>query len=126
MGRPFASTLIYFHEGETWRIDFSCHNADQTVMPLPIGSTAQFRIADNSGPAPVDLFTVSTSDHMFISDAPNGLVSVVISDALQTAHHMNSLGKYSWEFRVITTEFISVQAAGILKVLPSLFSLTGP
>ena len=126
MTTPFPQKTITFHAGETWRIDFAAHDADGSVMPLPGGTTAHFRLADNSGASPVDIFTVSTSNDISITDGTHGLGTITIPPDLQIANNIVAGGSYLWEFRVETPSFSSIQGSGKFKVLTSLFSLSGP
>lgn len=126
MTAPYIKQTIAFHAGETWRMDFACHDSDGTVMPLPDGTTAQFRLADNSGAAPVDIGTVSTSDFIAITDPTNGLGTITIPPSWQASNNIVAGGAYLWEFKVETPAFTSIQGTGKFKVLPSLFSLSGP
>lgn len=109
---------IEFHTGETWIIHFITHNSDNTLMTL-VGAAVSFRISQGNTPK----LTKTIGVGIDISDALNGVGRVVITPTDQTTAVLEKNKSYNYELKVNQTDFISIQAIGILKVLPSLFSV---
>lgn len=109
---------IEFHIQETWKIFFTCHNADGTAMDLT-NCDVFFRLNNGS----VVLFTKTNAAGLIITDEVAGTGVVTVSPADQIAAPVAKDKSYLYELRVNAPTFVSVQAEGALKVLPSLFAV---
>lgn len=108
---------IEFHIQETWKIFFTCHNADGTPMSLT-DCAVFFRM--NNGSIP--LITKTNAAGLIVTDEAAGTGVVTITPADQIAAPVAKDKSYLYELRVNAPTFVSVQAEGALKVLPSLFA----
>jgi hypothetical protein len=110
---------LQFHIANHWKILFTAHNADGSVLPLDAGVEVNFRL--NSGST--ILFTKSIGSGIVVTDAANGKATITISPGDQTANGIVKNKSYLYEIQLITPEpVVSTQADGALKVLPSLFA----
>ena len=109
---------IEFHIGETWAINFVAHNADGSVMSL-VGAGVSFRLSAGAVP----LFTKSIGDGIQLTDIAGGAGTVTITPEDQAAQVAIKKNKsFNYELKVDAPTFVSIQAIGALKVLPSLFT----
>lgn len=112
-----ACDSIELHVGESWLITFLSRAFDNTVLPMPIGSSVEFRLSDQAGTA----LSVSTDNAITITDRNAGAGTILITPEMQTTANITPRKSYKFELRVETPSVVSVQAEGKFTVLPSLF-----
>lgn len=113
---------VTLRESQPWKITFTAHNADDSIMALDGSTEVEFIVSDEDD---VDLFIKSTSNGgVVITDGPAGEAEIDISELEQSTYHLSSADNYFYEIRVITAQEYSPQAQGRFIVESSLFAAT--
>jgi hypothetical protein len=107
---------IEFHRGETWIINFTCRNADNTIMDLT-GANVFFRVAQGQ----TEKLTKSVGVGITIPVPTTGQGQVIISKADQDTALLGEGKEYNYELKVDKGAITSIQCIGVLKSLFSLF-----
>lgn len=109
-----TETPLAFARGETWQITFDANDASGQPLSLT-GATVSFRVATLRGVVVLDTPPAAVT----ITNAAQGLALIAALPAQTSAI---VAGVYRYEVRVtLASGVVSVQAAGSLRVDPSLF-----
>lgn len=117
-----AKKNIEFHTGEDWRIDFAARDANGAPIPLDVDVDIDFRISNLKGTTPL-LTKSRPNTAIVVDDVALGLGHIVVFPEDQTSAALVRLKTYSYEIKINTGVYISVQCTGELKVLDSLFAV---
>ena len=110
---------IEFHQGETWLIMFAAHNADNSAIEFDDETDIQFRISGDEG----TIITQVRDRGIVVTDPDNGLCNITVTPFDQEQAGLLDVDTYLYEIRVITTQFVSIQANGKFRVRASLFAV---
>jgi len=111
-----AEVDLEFHHGETWHILFSAKDANGAAIDLT-GGFVQWRLVGGV------TMTVSTDDHIALDAGTGGTGTITIPSSLYATDFPPG-ATYKHELKIQTDAFgASVQARGLLTMLPSLFDV---
>jgi hypothetical protein len=110
---------LEFDSGENWKIVFTAHNADGSIMPLVSGAVIEFRINGEDGTV---MEKQSPGNGIYVTDDVGGVAEIAIPITEQDDSGIVAFGLYEYAIRVTIGVEVSIQAEGIFGVNRSVFS----
>lgn len=110
---------LEFHLGENWIIQYECNDGNGNDINLT-GATLEWALATLNS---VPVMTRAIGDGITLTKPLEGDCTLSVTPIHQTAAGVTASTSYRYELRLITSAgTISVQAKGVIAVLPSLLS----